>query len=1029
MANAVYGGSEFISVARRTSSQVSGTRLSELMGVQASTTSKINSVQPFEEFNYFSCLENIPGDELGTGQPIVIPTGGSSVIVGGQVIESVTVDSVPVARTATSKAPVEHGVEVSRESLLDVIEDLEIPVKTGDILRSVGARVQNNVPQVRNKTAHWRLDGEDRMFQPELFEELNKLYGPFEVDQCCDEFGENSHCRSYHCPSRSSLDPTVEFRGLNSWFNVPYSRPKPFIEKFLSEHRLSPHNTSAVFLLPMWKDQDWWNLIEKNFNIVKIYPKGSLLFSGAPAGGEGERYPLGPTRWPVVACHMPCVIPPIINSGFGVSKIVEAVEVAPENISDARSHDPSTQNVELGGSYYEAPLLGNICCEGRGKAFVLIGKFGGRLCRFLLDSGAERDFIDERLVSCLGEEIVKQECKPINIKMANGAIATSAEQVEGLIRVGSYHQMRKATVTALAGYDFILGQPWFREFEPDFNWTKQTCAFEYRGKVHRLQAGKQEGAGDLLAVLTQTQMDDIISESQRTGGEDFFLMYIKELHGVGMPDPNSGEIPVEHYPTTPEENKALEELIAGYGKLFSEPPDGLPVPKEMEHEINLLPDSKIPFIRGGRMSVLELEELKSQIDTYLAKGYVRFSSSPYSAGLLFARKKNGKLRLCMDYRALNKITVRDRTSLPRIDDCLDQFKGAKVFSKLDLTSGYNQIRVKESDIPKTAFNTRYGHFEFTVMPFGLCNAPATFMNWMNSVLREFIDKFVVVYIDDISVYSQNVEEHLVHLNKVFAKLESVGAYAQRDKCDFLLSKMDFLGHIVSANGVHMDDRKVAAIKEWPVPTNKTELASFCGLVGFYRKFCNNLSKVSVPLTELTRKDVVWKWGVQEDQAFIKMKDLIAAGTVLVTPDPTLKYFIHCDASGFATGAVLEQDHGKGLQPCAFISKKMLAAERNYPVHEQELLAVIRALKEWRCYLHGCSQTISIYTDHHSLTYLQTQPHLSTRQVRWVEFMSDYDLETLYIPGPNNVVADALSRRADLVSLSAVNVLSWFLTKR
>ena len=368
------------------------------------------------------------------------------------------------------------------------------------------------------------------------------------------------------------------------------------------------------------------------------------------------------------------------------------------------------------------------------------------------------------------------------------------------------------------------------------------------------------------------------------------------------------------------------------------------------------------------------------------------------------------MRMCVDYRALNAITVKNSYPLPLVDELFDRLHGAKYFSKIDLRSGYHQIRISPEDVPKTAFRTRYGHFEFLVLPFGLTNAPATFMHLMHQTFREQLDSFVIVFLDDILIYSKTLAEHKQHVKQVLEILRKEKLFAKESKCELFKTEVEFLGHIVGRDGIRMMEDKVKAVQDWPTPSKVEHIRSFLGTAGYYRRFIKDFSKIAAPLSDLTKENVKFEWTSKQEEAFRKLKQAIATAPVLALPDPNLPFVVHTDASGFALGAVLQQDQGKGLQPIAYLSKKMLDAETRYPVRDQELLAIIHALKSWRQYLYGKKFTIK--TDHHSLKYLETQPHLSNREARWKDLLAQYDYVIEYVEGKENVVADGLSRRPD-----------------
>ncbi|KAL4030883.1 hypothetical protein IC575_009137 [Cucumis melo] len=362
------------------------------------------------------------------------------------------------------------------------------------------------------------------------------------------------------------------------------------------------------------------------------------------------------------------------------------------------------------------------------------------------------------------------------------------------------------------------------------------------------------------------------------------------------------------------------------------------------------------------------------------------------------------MRLCIDYRELNKVTVKNRYPLPRIDDLFDQLQGATVFSKIDLRSGYHQLRIRDSDIPKMAFRSRYGHYEFIVMSFGLTNASAVFMDLMNMVFKDFLDSFVIVFIDDILIYSQTEAEHEEHLHQVLETLRSNKLYAKFSKCEFWLKKVTFLGHVVSSEGVSVDPAKIEVVTNWPRPSTVSEIRSFLGLAGYYRRFAEDFSRIASPLTQLTRKGTPFVWSPACESSFQELKQKLVTAPVLTVPDGSESFVIYSDASKKGLGCVLMQQ-GKVV---AYASRQMKSHEQNYPTHDLELAAVVFALKIWRHYLYG--EKIQIFTDHKSLKYFFTQKELNMRQMRWLELVKDYDCEILYHLGKANVVVDSLSRK-------------------
>ncbi|TYK07688.1 ty3-gypsy retrotransposon protein [Cucumis melo var. makuwa] len=394
-----------------------------------------------------------------------------------------------------------------------------------------------------------------------------------------------------------------------------------------------------------------------------------------------------------------------------------------------------------------------------------------------------------------------------------------------------------------------------------------------------------------------------------------------------------------------------EPVVREYPDVFSDELPGLPPPREIDFAIELEPGTA-PISRAPyRMAPVELKKLKVQLQELLDKGFIRPSVSPWGAPVLFVKKKDRSMHLCIDYRELNKVTVKNRYPLPKIDDLFDQLQGATVFSKIDLRSGYHQLRIRDSDIPKTAFRSRYGHYEFIVMSFDLTNAPAVFMDLMNRVFKDFLDSFVIVFIDDILIYSKTETEHEEHLHQVLETLRANKLYAKFSKCEFWLNKVTFLGHVVSSEGVSVDPAKIEAVTNWPRPSTVSEIRSFLGLADYYRS----------PACE---------------SSFQELKQKLVTAPVLIVPDGSGSFVIYSDASKKGLGCVLMQQ-GKVV---AYASRQLKSHEQNYPTHDLELAAVVFELKIWRHYL------------------------------RWLELVKDYDCEILYHPGKANIVADALSRK-------------------
>ncbi|WVZ52593.1 hypothetical protein U9M48_003639, partial [Paspalum notatum var. saurae] len=396
-------------------------------------------------------------------------------------------------------------------------------------------------------------------------------------------------------------------------------------------------------------------------------------------------------------------------------------------------------------------------------------------------------------------------------------------------------------------------------------------------------------------------------------------------------------------------------VVCEFPDVFPEELLGLPPDRNVEFSIEPVPCTAPVSKRPYKMAPDELKELKTQLQEQLDKGFIRPSSSPWGCPALFVEKKDqGGKRLCVDYRPLNAVTVKNKYPLPHIDILFDQLAGARVFSKIDLRSGYYQIKIREENIPKTAFSTRYGLYEYLVMSFGLTNAPAFFMYMMNSVFMNELDKFVVVFIDDILIYSKNEEEHREHLRIVLTRLREHKLYAKFSKCAFWLKEVSFLGHILSEKGVAVDPSKVESVLNWKQPESVTEIRSFLGLAGYYRRFIKDFSKTAKPMTSLTKKNAKYTWSPNCEEAFQSLKRSLTTAPVLAQPDVTKPFDVYCDASGNGLGCVLMQE-GRVV---AYASRQLRKHEANYPTHDLELRSGTRtenmealSARQYLSYLH------------------------------------------------------------------------------
>ena len=620
----------------------------------------------------------------------------------------------------------------------------------------------------------------------------------------------------------------------------------------------------------------------------------------------------------------------------------------------------------------------------------------------LLDSGASTCFIDIAFVHAHNIPIIHTS-QPIPVESIDGRVLSSGAvtqvTVPLVLQVGSHQEVLTFYLIASPRHPIVLGLSWLETHNPTVDWCRHSIVFPQQAPYpdsmatnSNLVAHSPDSMGTDSNLVAQF-LDSVKTNCNSVPTPSPLVL----LRGISIP---TNTLPARYH----DFSDVFEKKNA----------DQLPEHRLYDCPIDLQEGAHPPFGPIYGLAEPELKALREYLDENIAKGFIQPSKSPAGAPILFVKKKDGSLRLCVDYRGLNRVTIRNRYPLPLILELLDRLRSARVFSKIDLRGAYNLVHIKPGDETwKTAFRTRSGHFEYKVMPFGLTNAPAVFQHMMNHIFREYLDHFVVIYLDDILVFSSNMEEHTRHVRLILAKLREHGLYAKSEKCEFDQTSMEFLGYVISPSRIRMDTRKVATIQDWPIPTRLKEVQSFLGFANFYRRFIDRFSTLVQPLIALTRKGVPFMWTSATQRAFDALKKAFISAPVLVHPNPTKPFQVEADASDFALGAILSQlDENGTLHPVAYYSRKFTASEINYPVYDKELAAIISAFAEWRPYLVGAQHRIQVVTDHKNLMYFATSRTLNRRQARWSTFLADYDFEICFRPGIQHGKADALSRRPD-----------------
>jgi RNase H-like domain found in reverse transcriptase/Reverse transcriptase (RNA-dependent DNA polymerase)/Integrase zinc binding domain len=461
--------------------------------------------------------------------------------------------------------------------------------------------------------------------------------------------------------------------------------------------------------------------------------------------------------------------------------------------------------------------------------------------------------------------------------------------------------------------------------------------------------------------------------------------------------------------------KDVPEVYHEFADVFSRQKANTLLPhRDCDLKINIDEGVKIPVGPIYLLSKFELKTLWEVIDENLKTGFICPSNSPFRAPVLFIKKKDGSLWLCVDFQQLDAITQKDKYPLPLTSELLDTPSRAKVFSKIDLKHAYHLIWIAAGDEWKTAFRTRYRSFEWLVMPFGLTNAPGGFQRFLNGIFSDLLDVYVIIYLDDILIFSGNKDDHFRHISEVFKWLWKHGLYANGKKCDFQSKSIDYLGHMTGLNGLQIDPAKVKVIQDWPESWKVKDIQSFLGFANFHRRYIHNHSNIIVPLTCLTWKNIPWNFDESCKLAFLTLKQAFISAPVLTHYKPGCLLVIETDASDYALAAILSQVESNGeIHPVTYLSQTFSDTELNYDTHNKELMAIYEEFKAWQHYLKGTKVPIDVITDHKNLEYFCTTWILSRRQARWSTFLSRFNMVIRFRPGRLRTKPDALTCHPDL----------------
>ena len=608
------------------------------------------------------------------------------------------------------------------------------------------------------------------------------------------------------------------------------------------------------------------------------------------------------------------------------------------------------------------------------------------------------------------------------VQMADHSTVYFQQQCTVSVRVGNFRKDLTFAVGPIAE-DLIFGLPFFNHVQVNADWANHRFSFiSASGTKHNWYGVDHKSRScDVASPIFLCSLQEF---ARNRNSSDIFRVNIEQIASIhdqlqAAPPPNSEQIGSFMEKLDPQ----LQDILTPFlDTVLTDPPnfDGIPERPE-DQRIELKPGAQVKNRPVRRLSEKEREALLEKLKELLDRGFIQASKSQYGANVLFAKKKDGGLRLCIDYREINKATVKDRTPLPSHAEMRERVHGAQFLSTVDVVDAFHMIRMHPDDCHKTAFACRFGLFEFTVSPFGLTNSPASFMRMQNRIFFDLVDQCVVYYVDDILIYSSTYEQHLQDIKEVFTRLEANKLHVKLSKCLFLKQELPFCGVNVSTEGFTIGDSAKQALCDYPMkednyPANKY-VQEFTGSVRFFQDFIPWIADIAVPLYRLTQKDSTEQWNVNHVSAMRVIQFHLTNSPVLGYFDPARpQTFTYTDASAFAIGGWLGQtdDTGKTII-IAFWSRKLIPAELNYPVHEREFLALYAFVKKFRIYLHGVP--FLAHVDHRSLEHMQDQPNLSARQVHWIQELQEFEFTVEYLPGARNTFSDWLSRRPDFAKMT------------